>query len=946
MPLRGESIGTAYVRVLADASGFPDSVRDQLNEADKKFDDAGSVGAKRYKKAFAEEMDSHTGRTLDDALSDALAREDFSKEFFDGPGWKKFETNMHARFGGLGDDAARELREKFTKQGSLQGIEGDIEKVVARINANVDKAIRNESSAAAQAKKDMLDFETQFRRAMEDAENVSRKTSSDNVTNLERTRRSLESLRLTVGKFGVDFDKTRSKVTSFYNEIRKGEQDVERNDHVMIRLSQNIDHMADGIARGFGKGSRNNFVNFTGSFVGGAVKLLGIVPNVIGNLQELTDGFSAARKSGEGFFSSIQSGLGTMAKDAEGEATAFSKLLELGPGALLAIAGAAVLLISVLGPVAALISGIGAAIIALAGSVAFAVVGIVAPLVGLVAPLAVVLGVLAGTIFSIVTSAGDGFGKKIIDPLLKMKATLTDLGSAAVDTFTKRFGGGLDSIANKLRGLKPLFSAIGGVVGNIANQSVRWLDSDTANTFFQIMGNFAPEVLRRLSDITGNLLDAFTNIFIDLVPDVREMLKWLQKITREFADFVDKNPDKIRKFFDDAHDSLKAVAGFLDSIVGLTGTLLDKGKGTGDTIFTSLGKQVDKFNNFLKDNPDALKNFFKNGQNVADDLGAIAVSLAQIFGALDSDNARSSLDLILKLGSALDKLAGPIGFLADHPVETWLGFVFGPVAFVTPPIVKMIDDVARAIGKLDHIRLPNLNLFSKIKNLFGKGGGGTIEALTIKPPDVSWIPRVEGRIANFFGSISRGAANVTFGPLASAARTAADRVGGFFSALPGRLRRLSESFGGAASSWAATILSTVAAVPGEIIDFFRGLAGRILAVVGTIHIPVKLDVQGGLGRLTGGLIGSASGGVFDAAALRVIGEDGPEAVVPLNRPLDQVDPSVRWLSALAQGITPNGGMSSAGPGKTINNEFHITTPTTDVVGVAREVVNQLVASAY
>lgn len=56
---------------------------------------------------------------------------------------------------------------------------------------------------------------------------------------------------------------------------------------------------------------------------------------------------------------------------------------------------------------------------------------------------------------------------------------------------------------------------------------------------------------------------------------------------------------------------------------------------------------------------------------------------------------------------------------------------------------------------------------------------------------------------------------------------------------------------------------------------------------------------------------TASGGLFHSGQVRLIGEAGPEAVVPLNRALNQVDPSVRWLSAVAQGLTPPG-MASGG----------------------------------
>lgn len=59
---------------------------------------------------------------------------------------------------------------------------------------------------------------------------------------------------------------------------------------------------------------------------------------------------------------------------------------------------------------------------------------------------------------------------------------------------------------------------------------------------------------------------------------------------------------------------------------------------------------------------------------------------------------------------------------------------------------------------------------------------------------------------------------------------------------------------------------------------------------------------------------TATGGTFAGPQKRLIGEAGPEAVVPLRRPLSQVDPSVRWLSAIAQGLTPR--MASGGIGGT------------------------------
>lgn len=80
----------------------------------------------------------------------------------------------------------------------------------------------------------------------------------------------------------------------------------------------------------------------------------------------------------------------------------------------------------------------------------------------------------------------------------------------------------------------------------------------------------------------------------------------------------------------------------------------------------------------------------------------------------------------------------------------------------------------------------------------------------------------------------------------------------------------------------------------------------------------RLTVEQGninYGQFTPALPRTAVGGTFHGAQARIIGEAGPEAVVPLRRPLGQVDPSVRWLSAIAQGMAPpmaSGGIGGAG----------------------------------
>ena len=62
---------------------------------------------------------------------------------------------------------------------------------------------------------------------------------------------------------------------------------------------------------------------------------------------------------------------------------------------------------------------------------------------------------------------------------------------------------------------------------------------------------------------------------------------------------------------------------------------------------------------------------------------------------------------------------------------------------------------------------------------------------------------------------------------------------------------------------------------------------------------------------------AASGYMTNGPAVKLIGEAGPEAVVPLRRPLSQVDPSVRALSAYAQG-KPYGGAKQMASGGVVD----------------------------
>lgn len=121
------------------------------------------------------------------------------------------------------------------------------------------------------------------------------------------------------------------------------------------------------------------------------------------------------------------------------------------------------------------------------------------------------------------------------------------------------------------------------------------------------------------------------------------------------------------------------------------------------------------------------------------------------------------------------------------------------------------------------------------------------------------------------------------------------------------------------------VLGPIRPIAGQVVSFFQGIPNGISSIVDRIvgfftGLPGRvMNAIGNLAGKVGGALSAAVniklpftavGGTFDKAQARIIGEAGPEAVVPLNRPLSRVDPSVRALSAFAQGIPIKGKQDS------------------------------------
>jgi hypothetical protein len=89
----------------------------------------------------------------------------------------------------------------------------------------------------------------------------------------------------------------------------------------------------------------------------------------------------------------------------------------------------------------------------------------------------------------------------------------------------------------------------------------------------------------------------------------------------------------------------------------------------------------------------------------------------------------------------------------------------------------------------------------------------------------------------------------------------------------------------------------------------------------------------------------AEGGVVTRPTRAMIGEAGPEAVIPLARPLSLVDPSVRGMAAMLRGGPGSVSTTNQSSSRQMTNYWTINTPTQDPRVVASQVVNRMAAMA-
>jgi phage-related protein len=221
----------------------------------------------------------------------------------------------------------------------------------------------------------------------------------------------------------------------------------------------------------------------------------------------------------------------------------------------------------------------------------------------------------------------------------------------------------------------------------------------------------------------------------------------------------------------------------------------------------------------------------------------------------------------------------------------------GAIAILVPIISGMIDVIIAILPSVQFV----IQIIADVIVAFAKWAQSMAVPKSVVESAVKGIQQVftsvVSAIKNQMELVKQGLA--IFGQTFEATKTA---VGQAMSAARDRVRDAINGIRDAFNnvrSFIDTAVGFFQDLPGRIMSAISGIASRVAGALNFSNL-IKLPA----------LPFTATGGMFDRAQARIIGEAGPEAVVPLDRPLSQVDPAVRALSAVAQGKrVPNGGGS-------------------------------------
>ncbi len=417
-----------------------------------------------------------------------------------------------------------------------------------------------------------------------------------------------------------------------------------------------------------------------------------------------------------------------------------------------------------------------------------------------------------------------------------------------------------------------------------------------------------------------------------MIPQGESLAGGFERLTARFLEFTQSadGQNKIKDWMDTAWEAANSLWGILGNVASAIGKVFTSGtEGAGQDFLTYLETITERFDTFLSspEGKTAMRDFWVDVREVMVTVKDIFEDVGKAIDDLDTAKARGDFQNVV---DAVNLLTDALGLLVDgiEIVQKALGW--SPTAF----LAKMAN-----FGMATDNTTGKTNGFKDALNNANTSGvklGNTASATK------GMLDKFKTGADGATGAVKdTSSANSILQGALRGSQTALSNTSGALTTTKNKANDVSTAVKNIPSTKGVTVSITTTGVSAMEAagKYFQNLKSKkITLTVGTVMV-------GGKGFNAGMFM--AAGGVRYGPTHAIIGEAGPEAVVPLDRPLSQVDPSVRGLSAIAQGKTAYAGGGVVGSGKQViveSGAIQLMSPVTDPYRAAEIVLDGLATS--
>lgn len=715
MAIRGETLGEAFVRVHADtslmhrelqaaASGagrdagdtfgtdFFERVQASIRgKSNRLFEDFFSTGnIEPFIKQF---------RDVDDAIADIQDRmqdlHDTGLEFGRGGALDQLGEALDRAFEARHINGAEALARELTKVAEAQG----------KISPSRDiDSMERYAAALTKADRELESYARNLTRA---AEAQGKWSPSRDAVDVERYASSLTRAAHAAG----DFNRAIKQVGDDDNDTL----------NFLQRFRRDADGLGNTIGRLFGRGSRNNFLNFFGSVVtngidvasaaiGGLVDVIGNLPrafraiqdsigNVISGIGQFTSAIADANGVGAKFAAAGGQILGGLEAAAGPAGLALSALV-VAVVAATAVFGGLTFALGALGEALAVVTAAASlllgGVVAVAGAVETALIGalvvatpLMAGLAAGVATLVVALTHLSDAQKNAFKPLGDQFkqiGDRVAQTFLRDIPIWIGTASNLLTTFA---GPTMQRVASDIR------DAVTGIARDFEKPEIkRALDAWSA-ALGPIAGN--------LTTAFGKALEGALAFFAPVLPLAVQLSESIEKVATQFTNWATSaaGQNAIKDFFTQAWREAETLFNIVVNLGSALQTVFNAGNQVGSEFLNFLESKTKQLQNFLKsaEGQNQLAEWFQEAKRFGENLWT---TLEKIFGALSKLNTPQAREFANKLVIAFGRLADIIGALSPlfDGVGKAIAGMLRIIAQVAGGMLQMVGNIATAFSGL------------------------------------------------------------------------------------------------------------------------------------------------------------------------------------------------------------------------------------------------------